>query len=189
MTADTPYPSFATPAEWNAWLAANAGLTEVWVLFHRKSSGIPSITWEQAVIEALAHGWIDGIKKTASDTTWIQRFTPRKRGSIWSLKNTQHIEKLMAEGRMTPAGMAQVDIARANGAWDAAYSVNKNAAFPPDFLAAVAGDPAATAGFARLNSRNRTAMQFRLTTAKRLDTRAKRMAEYLDLLRAGKDLI
>ncbi len=186
---EAAYPSFATPAEWNAWLAANAGVAEVWVLFHRKSSGVPSITWEQAVIEALAHGWIDGIKKTASDTTWIQRFTPRRRGSIWSLKNTQHIEKLIADGRMTAAGMAQVEIARANGRWDAAYTVSAKAEFPADFLAAVAGDPAAAANFAQLNARNRTAMQFRLTTAKRPETRAKRMAEYLDLLRAGKNLI
>ncbi len=163
--------AFVTPSEWNAWLTANPDASEIWVLMHKKASGLPSITWEQAVIEALAHGWIDGIKKSYNDTSFIQRFTPRRRGSAWSQKNVGHVEKLIADGRMTARGMAQVDIARANGAWDAAYSGGKNADLPPDFLALVAQDPATQAGFDRLNAANRFAIYYRLTTAKRAETR------------------
>ena len=181
--------AFATPAEWNAWLAANTDATEIWVMMHKKASGLPSITWEQAVIEALAHGWIDGIKKSYNDTSFIQRFTPRRKGSAWSQKNVGHIEKLIAEGRITPRGMAQVELARANGAWDAAYSGGKGAEIPTDFLALVAQNPAAQVRLDRLNAANRFAIYYRLTSAKREDTRAKRMAEFIAKLEQGKTII
>jgi uncharacterized protein YdeI (YjbR/CyaY-like superfamily) len=181
--------AFATPAEWNAWLAANPDATEVWVLMHKKASGLPSITWEQAVIEALAHGWIDGIKKSYNDTSFIQRFTPRRKGSAWSQKNVGHVEKLIAEGRMTPRGMAQVEIARQNGAWDRAYSAGSTAQLPNDFIAALAQNPAAQVGLDRLNAANRFAIYYRLTSAKRDDTRAKRMAEFIAKLEQGKTII
>jgi uncharacterized protein YdeI (YjbR/CyaY-like superfamily) len=174
-----------TPLDWNRWLADNPEASEIWLLFHKKSSGVPSLTWEQAVVEALAHGWIDGVKKTASDTTWIQRFTPRKPGSAWSRKNIAHAERLIAEGRMTPAGMRQVELARANGRWDSAYSGGKGAELPADFLAAVNADPAAVAGLAKLDSRNRFAIYYRLTTVKRAETRARKVADYVALLAAG----
>jgi uncharacterized protein YdeI (YjbR/CyaY-like superfamily) len=86
---------FATPADWHNWLAANPDETEVWVLFHKKASGLASITWEEAVIEALAHGWIDGVKKSLNETSYIQRFTPRSAGSAWSQKNIQHADHLI----------------------------------------------------------------------------------------------
>ncbi len=180
---------FATPAEWNAWLAANPDATEIWVMMHKKASGLPSITWEQAVIEALAHGWIDGIKKSFNETSFIQRFTPRRRGSAWSQKNVAHVEKLIAEGRITPRGMAQVELARQNGAWDAAYSGGKGAEIPADFLALVAQNPAAQVGLDRLNAANRFAIYYRLISAKREDTRAKRMAEFIAKLAQGKTII
>ena len=105
---------FANPTDWNTWLSNHPEATEVWVLFHKKG-GLPSINWEQAVIEALAHGWIDGMKKSFSETQWMQRFTPRKPGSAWSQKNVAHAEKLMLEGRMTAAGLAHIVAAKANG--------------------------------------------------------------------------
>ena len=181
--------AFATPVEWNAWLMANSDASEIWVLMHKKASGLPSITWEQAVIEALAHGWIDGIKKSYNDTSFIQRFTPRRKGSAWSQKNVGHVEKLIAEGRMTPRGMAQVEIARANGAWDRAYAAGSKAELPADFLALVAQNTTAQAGFDRLNAANRFAIYYRLTSAKRDDTRAKRMAEFITKLEQGKTII
>jgi uncharacterized protein YdeI (YjbR/CyaY-like superfamily) len=180
---------FATPKEWNDWLAAHPEASEIWVMMHKKASGLPSITWEQAVIEALAHGWIDGIKKSYNDTSFIQRFTPRRKGSAWSQKNVGHIEKLIAEGRMTARGMAQVEIARQNGQWGAAYSASRNAVLPPDFLAFAAQDAAAQAGLDRLNAANRFAIYYRLTTAKRPETRAKRMAKFLQILATGRNIV
>jgi uncharacterized protein YdeI (YjbR/CyaY-like superfamily) len=178
-----------TPAEWNDWLATHQDLKEVWVLFHKKATGIPSLTWEQAVIEALAHGWIDGIKKSVNDSQWIQRFTPRRPGSAWSQKNVAHVEKLIADGRMTPAGLAHVTLAKENGRWETAYQGGKVGTMPQDFLDALAADAPATATYATLNTKNRYAIYYRLTTAKRPETRAKRIAEFLEKLRRGDTIL
>ncbi len=158
-------------------------------MMHKKASGLPSITWEQAVIEALAYGWIDGIKKSYNDTSFIQRFTPRRKGSVWSQKNVGHVQKLIAEGRMTTLGLAQVEIARQNGQWEAAYSVARAGDLQPDFLAQLAQNPAAQAGFGRLNAANRFAIYYRLTTAKRAETRAKRIADFVAKLALGEDVV
>ena len=180
---------FATSAEWNDWLAAHPDTREVWVLYHRKGSGTPSIDWEQAVVEALKHGWIDGIRKTVNETQWMQRFTPRKPGSVWSLKNTLTAERLIAEGRMTPAGLAHVTLAKANGRWDAAYSVNMSVDLPQDFLDAVAANPHAAEMLTTLNRSNRYAIYYRLTTAKRPETRARRIAEFVGKLARNEPLV
>ena len=179
----TPLP-FATPADWNHWLAQNPDATEVWVLYHKKSSGVPSIDWPQAVIEALTHGWIDGIRKTLSDTQWIQRFTPRKPASAWSLINIAHAERLIAAGKMTPRGLKAVAVARANGQWDRGYSASAPADLPPDFLAALTAanlpEPS--------DKRSRFLITYRLTTAKRPETRHKRIADFIAKLAAGTKL-
>lgn len=181
--------AFATPEDWAAWLVDHhSSETEVWVRIYKKASGIPSIDWAQAVIEALAFGWIDGIKKSISETEWAQRFTPRKSGSAWSKINRGHAEKLIAEGRMRPAGMAHVAAAQANGRWDSAYSTS-DYEMPEDFLTALAAGPqAARDEYAGLNARNRFAIYYRLTTAKREETRAKRIREYVDMLARGETL-
>lgn len=180
---------FATPSEWNDWLAANPDAAEVWVLLHKKSSGVPSITWEQAVIEALAHGWIDSASKSLGDTQWKQRFTPRRPGSVWSQKNIAHVKKLIAVGRMTPAGQVHVTLAKSNGRWDTAYSGGSQADLPQDFLDAVAANPLAAEALKTLNRQNRFAIYFRLTTAKRPETRAKRIADYVAKLARGETII
>ncbi|MES2432234.1 MAG: YdeI/OmpD-associated family protein [Pseudomonadota bacterium] len=179
--------AFATPAAWHQWLAVNHDrATEVWVLYHKKAAGVPSIDWQQAVVEALVWGWIDGVRKTQSETQWIQRFTPRKAGSAWSQINRAHAERLIAEGRMQAAGLAAVEVARANGRWEATYSGGKGADLPPDFLAALAAAPqAARDTFAQLDAKGRYAIYYRLTTAKLPETRAKRMAEFLARLERG----
>ena len=178
-----------TPAEWNAWLAAHPAEREVWVLFHKKATGIASLTWEQAVIEALAHGWIDGIKKSISDTQWIQRFTPRRPGSAWSQKNVAHVEKLIAEGRMTPSGLAHVTLAKDNGRWEAAYAGGRAGEMPPEFLAALADNPAASATYETLDAKNRFAIYYRLTSVKRAETRTRKIAEFVALLARGERLV
>lgn len=184
MTND-PIP-FATPADWRAWLDANhATRPEVTLKLYRKASGTPSITWEEAVIEALACGWIDGVKRPGGPDHWLQRFTPRKARSGWSQKIRAHVEKLIAEGRMAPAGQAQVDAAKADGRWDSAYAGSKIAEMPADFLAAPDASPAARATYQTFNAQNRYAIYYRLTSAKRPETRAKRLSDFLAMLVRG----
>jgi uncharacterized protein YdeI (YjbR/CyaY-like superfamily) len=179
----------AAPSEWNAWLAANTGAGEVWVLFHKKATGIPSMTWEQSVIEALAHGWIDGIKKSVSDTQWIQRFTPRRAGSAWSQKNVAQAEKLIAEGRMTAAGLAHVTLAKQNGRWVAAHAGGQAGDLPKAFLEALAANAQASATYASLDAKNRFAIYYRLTSVKREETRARKAVEFVAMLARGEKLI
>jgi uncharacterized protein YdeI (YjbR/CyaY-like superfamily) len=181
--------AFATPADWAAWLADHhASTDEVWVKIYKKSSGVPSIDWGQAVVEALAWGWIDGVKKSVSETEWGQRFTPRKAGSAWSQTNRAHAERLIAAGRMRPAGMAHVTVAQANGRWASAYAGTAKD-MPEDFLQALAEGPqAARDEYEGLNARNRYAIYYRLTTAKLPQTRAKRIVEYIAMLARGETL-
>ncbi len=181
--------AFATPQDWGGWLAENhASQSEVWVLYWKKSSGVASIDWQQAVVEALCWGWIDGIRKGVDDQRFIQRFTPRRARSIWSKINCAHVERLSAEGRMQAAGLAAVATAKANGQWDLAYAGGMaKTEVPADFLAAMEGPVAAA--WAALDTRNRFAMCYRITTAKRPETRAKRIAEYIGLLARGEKLV
>lgn len=175
---------FATPGDWREWLAAHhATESEAILKLYRKGSGIPSITWEEAVIEALAYGWIDGVKRSGGPDYWLQRFTPRKARSAWSQKNRTHAEHLISEGRMAPAGLKQVEAAKADGRWDAAYAGSREAEVPQDFLDALTPEAALT--YATLNAQNRYAIYYRLTTAKRPETRAKRIAEFVALLSRG----
>ena len=189
MAVENPV-AFASPTEWSNWLARNHAIEQsLWMKLYRKSSAATSITWEQAVIEALAYGWIDGVKNAGDETHWFQRFTPRRAKSVWSKKNTTHVEKLIAEGRMHPAGLAKVEAARADGRWDAAYSGGKTSEIPQDFLDLVAQDIAALATYQTLNAANRYAIYYRLTSAKKPETRTKRMGEILAKLTAGERIL
>jgi uncharacterized protein YdeI (YjbR/CyaY-like superfamily) len=175
---------FATPADWRNWLQANhATATELTLKLYKKASGTPSITWEEAVIEALAFGWIDSTKRPGGTDHWLQRFSPRKPRSGWSQKNRAHVERLIAEGRMTSAGLAHVEAAKADGRWDAAYAGGKDAQVPQDFLDALTPEAAQT--YQTLNAQNRFALYYRLTTAKRPETRAKRIADFVAMLARG----
>ena len=169
------------------WLAKHHDREpEVWIRMHKKGSGLPSIDWQQAVAEAIAWGWIDGIRKTVNETSWQQRFTPRKPGSSWSQINTAHATRLIAEGRMQPAGQRHIDIAKQNGRWDTAYSGGKGADLPKDFLTALAKAPeAARQTLATLKAADRFAIYYRLTTAKRPETRTKRLADFITRLTKG----
>lgn len=155
------------------------------MLYHKKASGVPSIDWQQAVVEALCWGWIDGVRKTLTDTQWVQRFTPRKPGSAWSQINIAHAERLTAEGRMQPAGQAAITVAKANGSWARSYSGGKGAELPQDFLDAVAANPQAVTALKTLDSRTRFAIYYRTTTAKRPETRAKRITDFVSKLANG----
>ena len=177
---------FAGPEGFASWLAANhATERELLVLMYKKGSGVPSITWEQAVVEALVWGWIDGVKRSVDAKSWVQRFTPRRAKSGWSQRNCAHVERLTAEGRMQAPGLAAVAAAKADGRWDAAYAA-KNFQMPEDFLAALAGaSDAARAHFAGLNRRNLFALYYRLTSTRRAETRAKRVAVFVAMMERG----
>jgi uncharacterized protein YdeI (YjbR/CyaY-like superfamily) len=182
--------AFSTPEDWAAWLSDHHAIEdEVWVLIYKKPSGNASIDWQEAVIEALAWGWIDGVKKSVSDTQWAQRFTPRRAGSAWSKINRTHAEQLINSGRMRQAGLRHVTVARENGRWESAF-VGNTAEMPQDFLDALAQGPkAAQLEYASLNARNRYAIFYRITTAKRPETREKRINEYIAMLARGETLL
>jgi uncharacterized protein YdeI (YjbR/CyaY-like superfamily) len=146
------------------------------------------VTYAEAVEAALCHGWIDGQKAKLDDARWLQRFTPRKRGSRWSRINRDKAEALIAAGRMRPAGLREIEAARADGRWDAAYDGQRTATVPEDLQRALDADPAARAAFDDLNSVNRYAILYRVQDAKRPETRARRIAQFTAMLARGEKL-
>lgn len=167
------------------WLADHHDReTELWVRIYKKASGVPSIDWSGAVDAALCWGWIDGLKKSLDETSFVQRFTPRKPRSSWSQINVAKVAALTAAGHMRPAGLAHVEAARADGRWDAAYRV-RDAEMPDDLRAAIEADPAARATFATLTARNRFALIFRTTRMKTDAGRRKKIADLTALLARG----
>lgn len=188
-TSPEPAPQgrpFATPAELEAWLKVNhATKSELWVRMFKKASKRPSVTWNDCVLAALAWGWIDGIRKSLDEVSFVQRFTPRRPKSTWSKINCAHAERLIAEGKMQPAGLAQVEAARADGRWDRAYSGYAQMVIPDDFLQALAKNPRAKKFFAGLDRRNHYAVYHRLTSAKRPETRLRRIAMMVAALGRG----
>ena len=186
---EQPVVFFATPVEMDAWLGENAAVLDgIWLKFAKKAAGIESVVYAEALDVALCHGWIDGQAKRLDDEHYLQRFTPRRRRSRWSKRNRAKAEKLIAEGRMRPAGLAEVERARADGRWDDAYDSATTATVPDDFAAALAARPEALAFFDSLGNTKRYSFLYRVTDAKRPETRAKRIAEYVELLAEGKTL-
>ncbi len=177
---------FENSEAFQAWLAANhARYSEIWLKIFKKGSGRQTITWSEAVIEALCWGWIDGVKKSFDESAYLQRMTPRRKGSNWSKRNREHAERLIEEGRMQEPGMTQVHAARADGRWDAAYAPSSEMTIPDDFMAALEARAAAKAFFETLNRQNLYAIAYRLQTAKRPETRQKRLEKFLEMLEKG----
>ncbi|WP_375401742.1 YdeI family protein [uncultured Amnibacterium sp.] len=172
---------------WHEWLdehhAAGAG---DWLRLAKKGTTVPtSLTYDQALDEALCSGWIDGQVRRADQVTFAQRFTPRRLRSVWSQRNTALIERLTAQGRMRPAGLAQVERAKADGRWAAAYAGSRTIEVPDDLATALANDPAAAAMFATLDRQDRYAVLLRLHSVKQATTRAARIVRTVELLRRG----
>jgi uncharacterized protein YdeI (YjbR/CyaY-like superfamily) len=177
---------FATPADFRAWLATNhTSATELIMGFHKKATGRPSITWAEAVDEALCYGWIDGIRKRFDDEAYTVRFTPRKPKSGWSKVNTRNVERLITENRMQAAGLTHVEAAKADGRWEAAYHSASTAEPAPDFLEALAKHPKAQETFASLKKQEAYAIYYRLQSAKRPETRERRLAMFIAMLARG----
>lgn len=178
--------AFRTSQQFRKWLAANHRKSEgIWLRIFKKDSGEPSITYAEALDEALCYGWIDGQKQRHDDTSWRQRFTRRRPKSGWSKINTQHAERLMEAGRMMPAGQIEIDAAKKDGRWQTAYDSPSNATFPEEFLAALRKDKKAEAFFKTLNKANLYAIAYRLQTAKKPETKQKRMEMILAMLASG----
>lgn len=180
---DLPIQPFENKKKWADWLAKqhdkSAGL---WLKLAKKDSGIASITYEEALDVALCYGWIDGQKKGFNDQYWLQKFTPRGRKSIWSKINTEKAARLIASGEMKPAGLAAIESAKADGRWEAAYASQKNMTIPEDFQSALNKNKQAKAFFETLKSAERYSLLFRLHQAKKPETRARKIEEFVDML-------
>ncbi len=178
--------TFATPAEFDAWLDAEHDRAPgLFVKMAKKASGIPSITAPEAVEVSLCHGWIDGRGNRVDDVWFTVRYTPRRPRSVWSQKNVATVGRLIAEGRMRPAGLAQVEAAQADGRWERAYAGPATITVPDDLAAALAAEPAAAEAFAGLGGAERYAVLWRVHTAATPQTRAKRITACVQTLAAG----
>lgn len=175
--------SFTDSEEFGTWLESNHDQeTELWMMIYKKGSGYQSIDWGQAVIEALCWGWIDGVKKSLNSEAYLQRFTPRKRGSSWSKRNCEHVERLLSEGRMKKSGLIHVHEAKADGRWNAAYSPQSEMEMPADFLDALEANLKAKDYFESLSKTKKYIIFLSLQTAKKSETRVRRLSKYLLML-------
>lgn len=171
------------PPAWRAWLEEHhADTPAVWLVLTKKGGTLTTLTWQTALDEALCFGWIDGQARRRNEQSSFQRFTPRGPKSRWSLRNVEHIDRLEAEGRMTAAGRAAVEAAKADGRWEVAYAGPATAETPPDLLAAIAAVPEAQAMYDVLTSQNRYALYHRITSLKTEAARARRIEEYVAML-------
>jgi uncharacterized protein YdeI (YjbR/CyaY-like superfamily) len=185
--------SFRTAAAFETWMAANhARATEIWLKIHKKGSGLPSVTVVQALDVALCWGWIDGIRKSCDENSFLQRYTPRRARSIWSQINRDNVARLTAAGRMTAHGQKQVDAAKADGRWHAAYAPIRSASastIPEDLRAAIEKNPRARKTFRTLGKRNLFALAFRTNNMKTPDGRARKIAALVAMLARGETIV
>jgi uncharacterized protein YdeI (YjbR/CyaY-like superfamily) len=178
-----PFPS---AAEWEQWLDDNHAVSEgVWIKIAKKDAGTESVRYPEVLETALCFGWIDGRREALDERYFLQRFTPRRPRSRWSRINREKAERLMADGRMRAAGLAEVERARADGRWESAYEGQKSITVPDDLQRELDARPKAKAFFAALSSQNRYAILYRLHEAKKPETRARRLAKFVAMLEAG----
>jgi uncharacterized protein YdeI (YjbR/CyaY-like superfamily) len=178
--------SFASAREFRAWLVKNNNRTEgILLRFYKKDAGIDTISYAEALDQALCFGWIDGQKLPYDQKSWLQKFTPRRPKGKWSKNNTKQAERLIASGDMTAAGLKEVNAAKKDGRWKAAYESFSAATIPDDFLKAIARNKTATAFFKTLNKTNLYSIAYRLQTAKKPETRQKRLQAIIEKLARG----
>jgi uncharacterized protein YdeI (YjbR/CyaY-like superfamily) len=180
--SDLPTIAFETPRAFADWLAKNHATSGVWIKFAKAASGIPSVRYAEALEAALCWGWIDGQSQSLDKTWYLQKFTPRAKRSIWSKINCARATALIEAGKMKPAGLAEVERAKQDGRWERAYDSPSRATVPDDLAVALAKNARAKAFFESLDSRNRYAILHRTQTAKKPETRARRIAEFVKML-------
>ena len=185
--------SFKTPAAFEKWMATHhESASEIWLKIHKKSSGLPTVDYAQALDVALCWGWIDGIKKSFDEQSFLQRFTPRTAKSMWSQVNREHVARLVGAGRMTLHGQARIDAAKADGRWDAAYAPIREISretIPGDLLAAIEANARALATFATLSKQNLFGLAFRTNNMKTPAGRAKKIATLVAMLARGETIV
>jgi uncharacterized protein YdeI (YjbR/CyaY-like superfamily) len=186
VPSDVPVVAFASHEDWDAWLAeGHASSNGVWLKIAKKASGIESVTHPEALEIALCYGWIDGQRRKLDDVYFLQRFTPRRRRSNWSKINRGKAEELIAAGRMQPAGLREIEAAKADGRWEAAYDSPSAVTVPEDLLHALERDGAAREFFETLDRTNRYAILYQIHDAKRPETRARRIEKFVAMLERG----
>ena len=171
------------------WLGINhASQDEVWIKIHKVGSGLPSITPKEAIDVALCWGWIDAVRKSFDATSYLQRYTPRRRKSLWSRINVENVGRLMGEGRMTEHGLKEVDAARADGRWDRAYASGRDMRIPDDLQSAIDAEPKASEMLGRLSEQNRFALAFRTHNTKTPAGRRKKIETFVEMLKRGETI-
>jgi uncharacterized protein YdeI (YjbR/CyaY-like superfamily) len=184
---DLPVVHFEKDEILNDWLEKNhLESSGIWLRIFKKNSGVLSVNYDQALDEALCFGWIDGQVKSYDEQSYIQKFTPRRTRSMWSKRNIEHIKRLENEGRMRPSGIKEAEAAKTDGRWDNSYDSPSNMTIPEDFLNELSKDPVTAGFFNNLNKTNKYAIAWRLQTAKKPETRAKRMKAIIEMLSKGK---
>ena len=185
-TPDYDIVEFATPKLFEKWLAKNHDKAPgIWLRMFKKDSGVDSIKYAEALDVALCYGWIDGQSKRENELSYVQKFTPRRAKSMWSNINRGHVARLIEEGRMKPAGLAEVERAKADGRWDGAYDSSTTITEPEDFLKAIKKNKAAHAFYKTLSRQNRYAILVRIQMAKREETRQRRIEKFVEMCANG----
>jgi len=186
---ELPQLAIESAEQWDRWLSEQPDDSPgAWLKLGKKGKGVPVVPYSDLLDAALCHGWIDGQRKALDDTHFLQKFTPRRPRSVWSKRNREHVERLTEAGRMRRAGLRQVELARADGRWDAAYEGQKVAGVPDDLQRELDANPRAAEFFATLNGQNRYAILYRLQTAKKPETRARRLKQFIEMLDAGEKI-
>ena len=190
MTRDLPLLTVPDAAKWARWLEDHGEESDgVWLVLAKKGASQPtSLSYDDALAEALCHGWVDGQLARGDNATFRRKFTPRRSGSRWSKRNVAIVTTLIAEGRMRPRGLAAVSRAKTDGTWDSAYDGQAQMEIPSDLASALSAAPAAEAMFAQLSAANRYAILYRITTAKRADTRQRRIEQFVAMLARGETI-
>jgi uncharacterized protein YdeI (YjbR/CyaY-like superfamily) len=187
--AELPTLPFESKKKWADWLAKQHDKSSgIWLKIGKKDTGIPSVTYEEALDVALCYGWIDGQKKGFDEKYWLQKFTPRGPKSIWSKINTEKAERLIGSGEIKPAGLKAIELAKQDGRWESAYASQKNISIPEDFQAVLGKNKKAKTFFATLKSAERYSFLFRIHNARKPETRAKRIQQFVVMLEKGEKL-
>jgi len=188
LPTDVPIRHFRNAAAWETWLVAHSGDKGLWLKIAKKDAGVVSVTYAEALDVALCHGWIDGLKRACDERFFLQRFTPRRPKGLWSKINIGHVERLLAAGRMQPGGLREVQAAKSDGRWQAAYDSATAMQVPDELAAALAKNRKAKAFFDGLDRTNRYAYCWRVQTAKKPETRAARVAKFVEMLARGEKI-
>ncbi len=181
---DTPIISFTTSKQWERWLSKNhARSNGIWLHYYKKDSGVKSVKSAEAIDEALCYGWIDGQAKKYDEKSWLNKFTPRRKASLWSKRNRENVERLISSGKMTDAGLKEVEAAKSDGRWDRAYDSPSTMQVPEDFLKELSNNKKVKKFFDTLNKANLYAITWRLQTAKKQETRDRWKKKILEMLK------